>query len=228
MPYEVPAQFLAAWAIGSARAPREKRALAPAEAPVAGADEGLLAAAHAGLAALALDAPQDGAARVADTVPYGPAVERVAACAVSLSFLSDFYASCVVPEEERSGALLTTGDVVRRIIKPATLAAKSNFAALVPAAVAPPTAFASHAFGNPFSLLVSALEEHFMNAVAADVYIWVDIFAINQHDPGADLHGGKALARTIDLVGETLVVLGLLRSSSGGSLLGTSRCARLR
>ena len=46
-----------------------------------------------------------------------------------------------------------------------------------------------------------------MNAVAADVYIWVDIFAINQHDPGADLHGGKALARTIELVGETLVVL---------------------
>ena len=46
-----------------------------------------------------------------------------------------------------------------------------------------------------------------MNAVPADVYIWVDIFAINQHDPGADLHGGRTLARTIELAGETLVVL---------------------
>ena len=109
----------------------------------------------------------------------------MAACAVSLAFLSDFYTRCVVPEEERSGALLTTQEVVESIIKSATLASKCNFVALVPAAVAPPTAFASHAFCNPFSLLVSALEEHFMNAVATDVYIWVDIFAINQHDPGA-------------------------------------------
>ena len=40
MPYEVPAQFLADWAI--ARVPQQKRARASAEAPATSADEGLL------------------------------------------------------------------------------------------------------------------------------------------------------------------------------------------
>ena len=35
----------------------------------------------------------------------------------------------------------------------------------------------------------------------------LDIFAINQHDPGSELHNGGALARTIELAAETLVVL---------------------
>ena len=136
----------------------------------------------------------------------------MAACAVSLAFLRDFYARCVAPLElgRAGGTPLTTKEVVQRLIMPATRSAAAlpcNFASLVPGAVAPPTAFASHAFGNPFRLLVCALEEHFMNALAADVYVWVDVFAINQHDPGTDLHGGRSLARTIQLAGETLVVL---------------------
>ena len=133
------------------------------------------------------------------------ALERVATAAISLAFLLDFYDTCVATLAD--GAALTTKEVVTNIIMPATQDLRCSFVQLVPAAVAKPTAFASHAFGNPFSLLVAALREHFVNAVAAEVSVWVDIFAINQHDPSADLHGGRALARTIELASATLVVL---------------------
>ena len=186
------------WAGFDGREASEQRARAPAEAAAVDDAEGLHINSAAGAA-------PDLSATPSVVRDVDPALERVAACAVSLAFLSDFCARCVKPLEH-DGAPLTTGQVVAQLVKPTT-SASCNFASLVPAAVGRPTAFASHAFGNPFSLLVSALEEHFMNAVAKDVYIWVDIFAINQHNPGADLHGGRALARTIELVSETLVVL---------------------
>ncbi len=175
MAADLPAQFLADWAADGVHAQHQQRALAPAEAAAPGG-KGLLAAAAASLASLALDAAPSGATPDAGAAPGGSAVERVAACAVSLAFLSDFYTRCVA-QLERGGPLLTTKDVVERVIKPATqaTAGSCNFASLMPGAVAPPATFASHAFGNPFRLLVSALQEHFMNAVAADVYIWVDI-----------------------------------------------------
>jgi hypothetical protein len=132
-------------------------------------------------------------------------LERVAATAVSLAFLCDFYQRCVAPLP--GGEALTTKQVVERVIMPATASTKRSFASLVPGAVHRPTAFASHAFGNAFSLLVAALRAHFADAVATEVFVWVDVFAINQHDPGADLHGGRALKRTIELSAETLVVL---------------------
>jgi WD40 repeat protein len=124
---------------------------------------------------------------------------------VSLAFLCDFYGRCVAPLP--GGAAMSTKQVVEKVIMPVTASARRSFASLVPGAVCRPTAFASHAFGNPFSLLVAALKAHFADAVASEVYVWVDVFAINQHDPGADLHGGRALARTIELAAQTLVVL---------------------
>jgi hypothetical protein len=49
------------------------------------------------LAAVALDEPHGGHVADAGATPYGAAVERVAACAVSLAFLSDFHERCVAP-----------------------------------------------------------------------------------------------------------------------------------
>ncbi len=69
------------------------------------------------------------------------------------------------------------------------------------------TQFASHAFGNPFSLLVASLQAHFRDAVASECFLWVDIFTINQHDPGADLHDGRTLAATIATCATVAVVL---------------------
>jgi WD40 repeat protein len=192
-------------------------ALGEAAEPAASAAhrEGLRAARRAG--------PQEGASARAEAPAAfhsaaaaggGPAgshgesagLERVAATAVSLAFLREFYERCVAPLP--GGAALTTKQVVTDLIMPATAARGApSFASLVPRAVSRPTAFASHAFNNPFSLLVAALSGHFADAVASEVFVWVDVFAINQHDPGADLHGGRALARTIELAAQTLVVL---------------------
>jgi hypothetical protein len=126
---------------------------------------------------------------------------------VSLAFLCDFYERCVLPVP--GGTVLTTKQVVEHVIKPAT---KENgtcdFASLVPGAIGTPVAFASHAFLNPFSLLVAALTAHFADAVPEEVYVWVDTFAINQHHVDcADLHGGRTLQCTIKLAAQTLVVL---------------------
>ena len=133
-------------------------------------------------------------------------LEAIASAAVSLAFLTDFHERCVAPLP--GGAALSTGQVVSALVVPCTRAAGCvAFTSLVPRAVGKPHAFASHAFGNPFALLVAALRARFADAVAAEVYVWVDIFAINQHAPGSDLHGGKALARTIEIAAETLVVL---------------------
>lgn len=150
-------------------------------------------------------APADDAVLQATHTGAGSA----ATCAVSLAFLLDFHDACVAPLQDRTQ--LSTQQVVTDIIKPYTLDRRCRFAQVVPAAVAPPTAqltvFVSHAFGNPFSLLVATLREHFANAVATEVFVWVDVFAINQHDPSADLLDGLVLSRTIELAAHTLVVL---------------------
>ena len=43
--------------------------------------------------------------------------------------------------------------------------------------------------------------------MASECYVWIDIFTINQHDPGADLHEGRTLAATIAQCATVAVVL---------------------
>ena len=170
--------------------------------------------------------PRAGDAAPQETVR---SVEDVAGCAVSLAFLLDFYDTCIRPVETANSERLTTKAVVETMIKPATRDRRCHFAQLVPKAVRAPhqplTAFISHAFGGcgqhgwewececappgvgHAALLLAALAEQFDHAVAAEVFVWLHIFAINQHMPDADLHGGNALQRTIAIAGETLVVL---------------------
>lgn len=56
---------------------------------------------------------------------------------------------------------------------------------------------------------VKALYDHFASAGAVpdSVFLWVDIFTVNQWNPLSDLNDGKTLQRTIDLSHSTLVVL---------------------
>jgi hypothetical protein len=160
---------LAATASGSRRAGSHAGAEARAGAPAVRQD-----AAAGGDSPAGAQGDGEGAAASAR------GLERVASTAVSLAFLRDFYERCVAPLP--GGEALTTKQVVDQVILPATKdSGACNFASLVPGAVGLPTAFASHAFGNPFSLLVAALQAHFAAAVASEVYVWVDVFAINQH-----------------------------------------------
>ena len=134
------------------------------------------------------------------------APQVLAARAVSLAFLQSFYDKCVAPLP--GGAAMTTEAVVTRIIMPATAdMGRCSVAHAAPSAFAPPLAFVSHAFRNPLSLLLAALREHFRDALPEDVHVWLDIFAINQHAPGADLHDGETLACTIAAAHAVLVVL---------------------
>ena len=194
---QLPAGFLADWAVRPARAGAgvaPQHALAPTGALPRSAGEGC---------------PQDGqtTALTAEDGSAATPESDTARCAVSLSFLSDFNARCVAPLE-RDGVVLSTSDVVDRLIKPALQAQAAGprtFASLVPGAVGPPTCFAEVGWRNPFSLLVSSLEERFVDAVPEEVYIWFDIFAFDMLRIGEDV--ADVVERAIELAGETAVVL---------------------
>ena len=142
--------------------------------------------------------------------------------AVSLAFLKAFYSEHVAPldalnlDDSGAAVALTTKEVVERVIKPLTAGARCRYIELDGApqwapskAEEEPLWFASHAFGNPFRLVVDALSAHFEAAGARDeeAWVWLDVFAISQHDPGADLDDGQTLRKTIDIAAATLVVL---------------------
>lgn len=111
-------------------------------------------------------------------------------------------------------------EVVEHMVVPATTSDRCRFADL-PTPEGPgsenlwdplsdaPMYFVSHAFSNPFALVVEALSAHFAaaGAVPSEVFVWLDVLAINQHDTNAELRGGLTLQRTIDLSVSTLVVL---------------------
>lgn len=140
---------------------------------------------------------------------------------VSLSFLCAFYDRFVRPLERNLGRRLSTAEVVSLVVVPATGSDKCRFADLPapegpgpanlwdPAAQDAPLYFVSHAFGNPFALLVTSLSAHFAaaGAVPSEVFVWLDVLAINQHDTNGELRGGSTLQRTIDVSVATLVVL---------------------
>ena len=150
--------------------------------------------------------------------------DAVARTAVSLAFLRAFYERLVVPLSAGEPPL-TTKAVVERFIKPLTEGVSCLADLLPPAAVGVPTAFVSHAWGTchygapepacgcapgagTFALLVDSVSHFFASAVPEEVFVWLDVFAINQHDAsGSDLDGGKTLEKTLRLAAHTLVVL---------------------
>ena len=99
--------------------------------------------------------------------------------------------------------LLNTTDVVELVVRPTARRTHLSFAASdVPvASVGEPTHFASHAWGRLFGQLVAALAAHFSGAVASEVYVWLDIFAINQDDGRAmlELDGARATQAPLPL-----------------------------
>ena len=123
---------------------------------------------------------------------------------VSVQFLLEFNERVVQPYRSD----MTVKQVVEEIIIPATKDQQCSFIdQLRPNMHVAPHAFISHAFGNPFSIIVESLKSYFKDAVYAEVYVWIDIFIINQHSPGDDLHGGQTLEATIKASGAVVVCL---------------------
>ena len=141
-------------------------------------------------------------------------VRGIIQCGVSLAFLLRFTEEHVAP----LGLNAATWEVVNHVIKPATVPPGSATGAsryaerLLRSEVGPPEVFVSHAFGNPFALVTEALRAHFSGRDPTQVFVWLDIFAVNQHEPGSELHGGDVLPFTLEKTRETCVILDRLGS----------------
>lgn len=59
------------------------------------------------------------------------------------------------------------------------------------------------------------------------MFVWLDILAINQADPGVDLDGGRTLSKTIDGATATLVVLDRPVPQPDGTFRGLVPLTRL-
>ncbi|GLC35175.1 hypothetical protein PLESTB_000562600 [Pleodorina starrii] len=126
---------------------------------------------------------------------------EVCDCAVSLEFLLEFARE--VPEG------WYTGRVVQELVKGFTQAHQCRFTDLMPMRhVKRPDYFISHKWDSSFHYMVRSVRDYLSGAVPGEVYVWLDIFAVNQH-PGAGHDSDLAqLNRAIvSASGGTLVVL---------------------
>ena len=131
-------------------------------------------------------------------------MDRLAHKCVSLQFLLEINEKVVQPYRPT----MTVKEVVEEIIIPATREKGCSFIDhLRPNMYVTPHAFISHAFGNPFTIIVESLKAYFKDAVFSEVYVWIDIFIINQHRPGDDLYDGLTLKATIEASGSVVVCL---------------------
>lgn len=166
----------------------------------------------------------------------GGGPSAVSAAAVSVRWLLRFFEERVVPElgelatttevvariikpateehrcryyELGDAASLGGGDLWQGSVpaRPGTPEAGDD-ARASPAAAAAPLFFCSHAWARPFRRVVDSLVSFLDGADPGGTFVWVDIFAVNQHDPLSDLRGGQTLRDTIELSVGTFMVLG--------------------
>lgn len=131
-------------------------------------------------------------------------------CAVSLSWLLEF--ADTVPDGK------STAEVVSQIIRPATAKLRCRYVDLIKdqkRSVGHVQWYVSHRWGAEFkSSLVQQLSRHHQRQAASsgsaagsdddDVYVWIDIFAVNQHQAPPDL--GQLLS-VLQAARGTLLVL---------------------
>lgn len=171
------------------------------------------------------------------TAPTAPtSTTSPATFAIPLGLLNDFHHQYILSQEQfkvmRNGSMdevlaerLTTAEVVEYVIKPLAAEKACRFVDLRALSIwenasgarrqlwadrddTPAFFFVSHAFNNEFELLVDTLNTYFVGQNQEEVYLWLDIFAINQFTPELDLHsGGAMLTETVQRSARTLVIL---------------------
>jgi tetratricopeptide (TPR) repeat protein len=88
-------------------------------------------------------------------------------------------------------------------VKPKTKCALCSFVDLGEVETSEPEAFVSHTWSRPFREMVTCLQQHFDE----NVYVWIDIFAVNQHtvdEEGSDL---EQLVDTVNDIPIAVVVV---------------------
>jgi hypothetical protein len=126
----------------------------------------------------------------------------VSQCAVSLKWIED---SFLAEHPEILARGMTTGEVVSSIVQPETSEQRARYVARLMSGKDTVSRgrsffFISHGWSRPFSELIEMLRKHFSPEqqrvwrqgqpilTPAQVFIWLDIFAINQH-PGEGQRG---------------------------------------
>jgi len=108
--------------------------------------------------------------------------ESLSRCTVSVEFLVAF-------ANEHDVWKRVTADVVDEVIRSMTKEKQCRFLDLegLKEERGPADVFISHSWANTFGLLVTAAQYHSRKGRR----LWIDIFAINQHTPAADLKAMK-------------------------------------
>jgi hypothetical protein len=102
-------------------------------------------------------------------------VRQVLCSAVSLALLIDF-------AEKVDDVAASTYAVVETVIKPSSAAKKCPYAQLLDSEqVSRPHYFVCHSWGGNFSQLVSRLKAELREDDPDNVFLWLDIFALNLH-----------------------------------------------
>lgn len=103
---------------------------------------------------------------------------------VSLRFLKEFYSTHVEPEDKRRSQPLTTSEVIQTFVVPHTKAENCSYVRLFtfresdlwPGPISgSDMRFVSHAWGNPFRLLVTSICKHLEDAGGAQTstFVWL-------------------------------------------------------
>ena len=125
----------------------------------------------------------------------------LSACTVSVEWLVSF-------ANKHAAWNMCTADVVEEVVRPATLKEQCRYLDLdlCREQRGPADVFISHSWANTFGLLVTAAKHH----AKPGRRLWIDIFAINQHRPAADLGAMKHVIGSceegIAMVIDTLVI----------------------
>ena len=103
----------------------------------------------------------------------------------------------------------STEEVVAEIVVPDTRKNKCRYVDLLPKnSVSLPTYFASHVWSAPFLDLIDSLREYIGDNVKQDVFVWIDIFAVNQHrDSGSQASDLQGLNIAIEKSKSTIVCM---------------------
>lgn len=109
---------------------------------------------------------------------------------------------------------LTTSEVVKQHIVPATTAAQCPYISVLPPEhIAPPTHLVVHSWAAPFHHLISQLRAHFQASSSSNPYIWLDLFALPHHP--ATPKTTKELQQETQAVQHVLASTGTLLLSLG-------------
>lgn len=104
---------------------------------------------------------------------------------------------------------LSTLQVVQKLVIPQTKTHQCRFVDLLGEAdVAAPTHFISHRWGTLFTDTCALFTNHLEDADPAATYVWLDIFAVNQHASNAQQQDDlENLHRAIQVASSTLLCM---------------------